>query len=117
VRLPRESTRAHERPDGGRLLLQDISIRLMTSGGAEAGVLRSLLESSGARVADDDTPAANGGATPAPETDLTIVDTGSGPLTLQGPATDSLTQPIARMASPSHVVRTVARTMVTSRTP
>jgi len=31
-----------------------------------------------------------------------------------GPASDSLSQPIARSASPSHVVRTVARTMVTS---
>jgi signal transduction histidine kinase len=117
VRLPRESTRAHERPAGGRLLLQDISIRLMTSGGADAGVLRSVLESSGARVADDHTPPANGGGTPAPETDLTIVDTGSGPLTLECPATDNLTQPIARTASPSHIVRTVARTMVTGRTP
>jgi signal transduction histidine kinase len=114
VRLPREDARARERPADNRLLLQDISIRLETSGGADAGRLRSVLESSGARVAEDDTPAANGGATPAP--DLTIVDTGSGPLTLQGPGSD-LSQSIARTASPSHVVRTVARTMVTSRTP
>jgi signal transduction histidine kinase len=115
VRLPREDTLARERPAGNGLLLHDISIRLETSGGANAGVLRSVLESSGARVAEDHTPAANGGATPAP--DLTIVDTGSGPLVLQGPGSDSFSQSIARTASPSHIVRTVARTMAISRTP
>ena len=82
----------------------------MTSGGADPGAVRSILESSGARVSNDDD-------SPTIDADMTIVDTGSGPLTLQVPGSDSRSQSIERTASPSHIVRTVARTMVTSRTP
>ena len=110
MRLPCEDTLARERSAGNPLLLHDITIRLMTSGGADPGVLRSILESSGARVSNDDD-------SPSIHPDLTIVDSGSGPLTLQVPGSDSLSPSLARTASPSHIVRTVARTMVTTRTP
>jgi signal transduction histidine kinase len=118
VRLPREDTLARERASGNPLLLHGIEVRLLATGRADPNGLREVFESSGARVTiagmqgdagddpDSDRPA-----------DLTVVDSGDGPLTVRVGSTESgsAAQSIHRTAAPSNIVRRLARMMVASK--
>ena len=111
-------TRAHERPDGGRLLLQDISIRPHDEWRRRGRRVAEPPRDRRARAWPTTTrPRRTRGANAGARTDLTIVDTGQRPAHA-GRSRDG--QPL-RNPSPAWrarvIVRTVARTMVTSRTP
>ncbi len=122
VRLPRENSLVRERASGNPLLLHDVNIRLVTHGNADPAVLRSQLESSGAHVLPDNV-AQNDAASATGDEQLTLIDSGTGPLVLQLPGSHGSTgtstgtsESIPRSSPFSNVVRRAARMLVAIKT-
>jgi hypothetical protein len=108
VRLPREERLASERMAGDPLLLQDVRVRVVARAGTDTSALRSVLEASGATVTIADTGAGND---PVPESraDVAVIDEGPERWRLQFPPSADASQSLGKDASPSDVVRRIAR--------
>jgi signal transduction histidine kinase len=118
VRLPRETELAHEGTSGNQLLLQDIKILLLATESVATSTLRSVLESSGARVTIAGS-LEESEHLPDSDVDLIVRElNGEGGLTLQFPGVPpSLTgsHSIPRSATASDIVRRIARTITASK--
>jgi signal transduction histidine kinase len=118
VRLPRETELAHEGTSGNQLLLQDVRILLLATESVATSTLRSVLESSGARVTIAGS-LEESEHLPDSDVDLIVRElNGEGGLTLQFPGVPpSLTasHSIPRSAATSDIVRRIARTITSSK--
>jgi two-component sensor histidine kinase len=113
VSLPLEHTLPEDRGLGDPLLLQHVNVRVTAPESVEASTLRSILEASGATVAD-----VNGGQTPeavpVSRPDVTLTDTGTDAWMVGFPQLDERQQTLAKLTRPSDIVRRIARMLKTS---
>jgi signal transduction histidine kinase len=120
VRLPREKVAdSAVRLDGSRLLLETLNVLIFSDTDGESSALKSILESSGARVAVRPLPAGTTAPSAAPDCDL-IVSDAHGTVKYRVPASvapDGTWQSLPAAAQPAEIVRRIAQATTLTKTP